>query len=171
MTWAFRRFVASLVSWQFMVLPVLAGASMAVMGAGAAPVGQEPGARGLQEQQLMRQQQQDALRLRMQQQNRSLQSPPSGAQQRQTRERMQIEQRQRQEQLHYRQETRPPTPHAGDDAGVQRAKAQMDSQRAKEEGDQQLRRFDSELQKGVERPGAAKARGEVRPPQPDAPLQ
>jgi len=146
-------------------------AIFAAWSAATAEGAEEPGARGLHEQQLMRQQQQDAVRLRMQQQHRSLQSPPSGAQERQAREQLQIEQRQRQEQLHYRQEIRPPTAHAGDDAGVQRAKAQMQQQRAKEEGEQQLQRFDTELQGGAEDAGSAKARGEVRSPEPAPPLR
>jgi len=160
-----------LASWRFKVLLSLALAGGVVWDASPGRGAEEPGARALYEQQLMRQQQHDALRLRMQQQHRSLQSPPSGAQERQAREQLQLEQRQRQEQLHYRQEIRPPTAHAGDDAGVQRAKAQMERQRAKEEGEQQLRRFDTELQGGAEDAGSAKARGEVRSPEPAPPLQ
>jgi len=159
-------FLAGLVSWQFNILTL---AAVAVLCAEPTRAAEEPGV--LHEQQLMRQQQQDALRLRMQQQHRSLQSPPSGAQERQAREQLQIEQRQRQEQLHYRQEIRPSATHAGDDEGVQRAKAQMQQRRAKEEGEQQLQRFNTELEEGAEDAGAAKARGEVRSPEPAPPLQ
>ena len=150
-------------------ISVLAG--LAALSAVTADGAEDPAGRALHEQQLMRQQQQDTLRLRMQQHNRNLQSPPSGAKERQARERSQIEQRQRQEQLHYRQDIQPPSAHSGDDADVQRAKAQMDRQRAQEESDRQLRRFDFEQQQGTERPGAATSRGEVRPPQPRAPLE
>jgi hypothetical protein len=144
---------------------------IAILFAGAAWGAEEPGARALQEQQLMRQQQQDALQLRLQQQQRSLQSPPPGPRERQERERLQIMQEQKQQELHYRQKIEPPTAHLDDDAGVQGAKAQMQRQRAKEQGEQQLQRFDSELQGGIESKGAKKARGEVQPPEPPAPLQ
>jgi len=119
----------------------------------------------------MRQQQQDALQLRMQQQQRSLQSPPPGPRERQELERLRIMQEQRQQEFHYRQTIEPSTAHPDDDAGVQGAKAGMQRQQVKRQGEQQLQRFDSELQKGIESKSAKKARGEVRPPEVPAPLQ
>ncbi|MDH3287580.1 MAG: hypothetical protein OEP48_07650 [Betaproteobacteria bacterium] len=131
----------------------------------------EPGARALHEQQMMRQQQQDTLQLRMQQQQRSLQSPPAGAREGEALERLQINQQQRQQQLHYRQNIEPPTAHPDDDAGARRTKAELERQRAQRQGERQLQRFDSELQQRVESGRGEKARGEIRPPEPPATLQ
>lgn len=130
----------------------------------------EPGAWARQEHQMMRQQQQETLQLRMQQQ-RSLQSPPAGAREGEELQRLQINQEQRQQQLHYRQDIELPTAHPDDAAGARRAKAELERQRAQRQGEQQLHRFDSELQQRVESERGEKARGEIRPPEPPAALQ
>lgn len=150
----------------FFSLVVLSAAS-----AGLAWGADEPGARALQEHQIMRQQQQETLHLRMQQQQRSLQSPPAGARESEELERLQINQEQRQQQLHYRLDIEPPTAHPDDDAGARRAKAGLERQRAQRQSEQQLHRFDSELQQRVESGREEKARGEIRPPEPPAALQ
>lgn len=115
---------------------------------------EDPGARALQGHQMMRQQQQETLRLHMQQQQRSLQSLPAGTREGEELQRLQINHEQRQQQLHYRQNIEPPTVHPNDDAGAR-----------------QLQRFDSELQQRVESGREEKARGEIRPPEPPATLQ
>jgi len=106
----------------------------------------DPGARALQQHQLQRQQQQDALQLRMQQQQRSVQEPPAGAKQQQALDLLQINQRQQQQELHYRQGMEPTGAQPSDDEGTRGAKAQMELQKAQQQSQQQLRRFESELQ-------------------------
>ena len=106
----------------------------------------DPGARALQQHQLQRQQQQDALQLRMQQQQRSVQEPPAGAKQQQALDPLQINQRQQQQELHYRQGMEPTGAQPSDDEGTRGAKAQMELQKAQQQSQQQLRRFESELQ-------------------------
>ena len=138
--------------------------SLTVLFTGPARGAEEPGAGAVREQQIWLQQQQDELQLRMQQQQRSLQSPRAGSRERQEREQLEIKQRQRQQELHYRQKIEPPVTHPDYDAGVRRAKAEMDRQRAKEEGERQLRRFDSGPKDGMGSGDAGKARGEVPPP-------
>jgi hypothetical protein len=130
-----------------------------------------PAGGSLQQNQIMRQQQQDTLQLQMLQQQRSLQSPPVGARQRQEQEQLEINQRQRQQELQYRQGTEPATVRPDDDAGAQRARAERNRLDAKEEGATQLRRFDYELKRGAESRSTEKARGEVRPPEPPALLK
>jgi hypothetical protein len=120
---------------------------------------------------MMRQQQQETLQLRMQQQQRSLQSPPAGAREGAEFQRLQINQKQRQQQLHYRQNIERPTAHPDDDAGARHAKGELERQRAQRQSEQQLRRFDSELRQRGESGRTEKARGEIRPPEPPATLQ
>lgn len=118
---------------------------------------EDPGARALQQHQLQRQQQQEALQLRMQQHQRGVQSAPADAQQRQALEQLQSEQRQWQEQLHYRQAIEPATAQPSDDEGTRRAKAEMERQQAQQESQRQIRQSDRELQQGVgkwDEPGA-----------------
>ena len=160
-----RNSLAILASWRFNVL-----VSAAILAAPAS--GAEPPAGGApQQNQMMRQQQQEALQLRMLQEQRSLQSPPGGAQQRQERERLEIDQRQRQQERQYRHAIEPPTIRPGEDAGVERARSQRDLLDAREQGEAQLGRFDYELQQRTESKRTEKARGEVQRPEPSAPLQ
>lgn len=127
--------------------------------AAAAWGAEDPAVRALQQHQLQRQQQQDAVQLRMQQQS-GAQSVPADAQQRQAtdllqidqqqrqrraRDRLRIDQRQRQQQLHDRQGIEPGTAQPSDDEAGRRAKAQMELQKAQQSSQQQLRRFESEL--------------------------
>jgi hypothetical protein len=112
----------------------------------------DPGTRALQQHQLQRQQQQDALQLRMQQQQGSVQNPPADARQQQALEQLQIHQQQQQQRLHYRQGIDPVSAQPFEDEDIRRAKAQMDLQKAQQQSQQQLRRFESELQV---QPGAA----------------
>jgi hypothetical protein len=130
-----------------------------------------PAGGALQQNQMMRQQQQEALQLRMLQEQRSLQSPPGGARERQERERLEIDQRQRQQEQQYRQDIEPSTAHPGDEPGVQRAKTQRDLLDAREQGQGQLGRFDYELQQRTESKRTEKARGEIRRPEPPDSLQ
>ncbi len=92
---------------------------------------EDPGARALQQQLLLRQQQQEALQLRMQQQHIAP-SAPADARQRLLLEQLQMEQRQRQAQQHYRQAIEPPTAQPSDDEGTRRAKAEMELQKARQ---------------------------------------
>jgi hypothetical protein len=123
---------------------------------------------------LQRQQQQEALQLRMLQQQRDAQNPPSGAQRQQAtdlqqadqlqrqqraREQLQIDQQQRQQQLQYRQGIEPGSAQPTEDAAGQQNKAQMELRKAQEQSQQQLRRFESELQK---KPAADSARSDKR---------
>jgi len=135
----------------------LAGAALIAAARGA----EDPAVRALQQHQLQRQQQQEALQLRMLQQQRGAQNPPADAQrqpatdlqqvdqqQRQQRamEQLQIDQQQRQQQLQYRQGIEPGSAQPTEDAAGQQNKAQMELRKAQEQGQQQLRRFESELQ-------------------------
>jgi len=135
----------------------LAGALLVAAARGA----EDPAVRALQQHQLQRQQQQEALQLRMQQQQRDAQNQPADArrqqatdlqqvdqQQRQQRamEQLQIDQRQRQQQLHFRQGIEPGSAQPTEDAAGQQNKAQLELRKAQEQSQQQLRRFESELQ-------------------------
>jgi hypothetical protein len=113
---------------------------------------EDPGARALQQHQLQRQQQQEALQLRMQQQQRSVQESPADARQQQALEQLQINQQQQQQELHYRQGIEPTTAQPSEGEGTRGAKAQIELQKAQQQSQQQLRRFESELQV---KPGAA----------------
>ena len=108
---------------------------------------EDPGARAVHQQQIQRQQQQEALQLRMQQQQRAVQHPPQDAAQKQALERLQVDQRQRQQELHYRQSIEPPVVQATDDEGTRRAKEAVERQKAQQQGQELLRRSDSQLQK------------------------
>jgi len=110
------------------------------------------GGRALQQQQLQRQHQQEALQLRMQQQQRSVQDPPADARQQQAFEQLKIDQQRQQQQLHYRQGIEPVSAQPSEGEGTRRGKAQMELQKAQQQSQQQLRRFESELQV---KPGAA----------------
>jgi hypothetical protein len=110
----------------------------AALTAGAASSA-DPAARELQRHQLQREQQQDELQLRMLQQQREAQRPSPAARE------LEIDQRRRQQQLHYQQQIAPPAGQPSDDAGTQRARAQMDEERARQERARELQRFDSEL--------------------------
>jgi len=118
----------------------LSGAAPAALGA------DDPGTQALQQHQLQRQQQQDALQLRMQQQQRGVQDPPADARQQQALEQLQINQQQQQQQLHYRQGVEPVGVQPSEGDGTRQAKAQMELQKAQQQSQQQLRRFESELQ-------------------------
>ena len=110
----------------------------------------DPGARAMQQQVLQRQQQQDALQLRMQQQQRAVQSPPADVREKQAREKLQIEQQQQQQALHYRQGIEPPAAQPADDEGTRRAKAEMGRLKAQQVSQEQMRRSEQEMQR--ERP-------------------
>jgi len=139
----------------------LSGAAAAALGA------DDPGTRALQQHQLQRQQQQDALQLRMQQQQGSVQNPPADARQQQAIRQLEADQQQRQQELHYRQGIEPSTAQPSDDAGTQRAKAQLEQDRANEQGQRQLLRYESEAQQRAEQARRQKSRGEIGPAQPD----
>lgn len=134
--------------------------------AATAPAADDAGAQALQKHQLERQQQQEALQLRMQQQQRALQSPPADARQQQSARQLEVEQQQRQQELHYRQGIAPPGAHPTDDEGTRRAKAQMELQEAGRQGQQQLRRFDYESQQQGRQKRKVESRGEVTPAAP-----
>jgi hypothetical protein len=136
-------------------------------GAAAALGADDPGTRALQQNQLQRQQQQDALQLRMQQQQGSVQYPPADARQQQAIRQLEADQQQRQQELHYRQGIEPSTAQPSDDAGTRRAKAQLEQDRANEQGQRQLLRYDSEAQQRAEQVRRQKSRGEIGPSQPD----
>ena len=157
--------LASLASWRFSVLGLAAILAVPARGAEA------PAGGSLQQNQMMRQQQQDTLQLRMLQQQRSLQSPTGSTRERQELERLEINQKQRQQDLQYRQSIEPPAAHAGDDAGVQRAKDELDRRNAEGQGKAQLQRFDYELRQRTESRRTEDARGEIRSPEPPAPLE
>jgi len=131
----------------------------------------EPGGGSLQQNQLMRQHQQDALQLRMLQQQRSLQAPPNSVRERQELERRELNQEQRQRELQYRQTIKPSTVHPDDNPDIRRAKRERDLREAKRSSATELRRFDVELKQGTESRRTEKARGEVRSPQLPDPLQ
>jgi len=109
-------------------------------------------ARALEQNQLLRQQQQDQLQLRMLQQQRSTQSPPADARQRQAIEQLELDQSLRQQQLQTQQQRavqiRPEIP--GDDAGTRESKAQLEQVRARQESRRQLEQFDRELQSAAQ---------------------
>jgi RecB family endonuclease NucS len=54
---------------------------------------------------------------------------------------------------------------------VQRAKDELDRRKAEEQGKAQLQRFDHELKQRTESRRTEDARGEIRSPEPPAPLQ
>ena len=137
----------------------LSGMAPAVLGA------DDPGARALQQHQLQRQQQQDALQLRMQQHQRRLHNPPADARQQQALGQMEADQQQRQQELQYRQGIEPATAQPSDDAGTRHAKAQLEEERAREQSQRQLLRFESEAQRRVEQARREKSRGEIIPAQ------
>ena len=137
----------------------LSGMAPAVLGA------DDPGARALQQLQLQRQQQQDALQLRMQQHQRRLHNPPADARQQQALGQMEADQQQRQQELHYRQGIEPATAQPSDDAGTRHAKAQLEEERAREQSQRQLLRFESEAKLRVEQARREKSRGEIIPAQ------
>jgi len=110
----------------------------------------DPGTRAVQQQLLQRQQQQDALQLRMQQQQRAVLSPLADAREKQAREKLQIEQQQQQQALHYRQGIEPPAAQPADDEGTRRAKAEMGRLKAQQQSQEQARRSEREMQQ--ERP-------------------
>ncbi|HEX9685649.1 MAG TPA: hypothetical protein VGA25_07345 [Burkholderiales bacterium] len=135
----------------------LAGAVLVAAARGA----EDPAVRAMQQHQLQRQQQQEALQLRMLQQQRGAQNPPGDAQrqqatdlqqvdqqqrQRRAMEQLQIDQQQRQQQLHDRQGIEPGSVQPTEDAAGQENKAQMELRKAREQSQQQLRRFESESQ-------------------------
>jgi len=133
--------------------------------AGPAAGADDPGERALQQHQLQRQQQHDALQLRMQQQQRATQSPRADARQQQAEKQLEIDQQQRQQQLHDRQGIEPSTAQPSDDEGTRRAKAQMEVQEAGQQGQRQLRRFDHESQQQTEQRRKVESRGEGTPVQ------
>lgn len=121
----------------------LAMVSGLVFAAGAGGA-EDPGSRALQQHQIQRQQQQDALQLRMRQQQRALQSPPQDAGQKQAAEQLQLDQRQRQQELHYRQSIEPATAQPSDDAGTRRANEAMEREKARRESEELQRRSGAE---------------------------
>ena len=121
---------------------VVGGALLVIPAWGA----EDPGARALQQHQLQRQQQLDALQLRMQQQQSSVQAAPVDARQKQAVEQLQINQRQEQQQLHYRQGIEPAAAQPSDDVATRGARQQVELDKARQQGQQQLRRFESQLQ-------------------------
>ena len=133
---------------------------------GVAAGADDPVARALQQHQLQRQQQQDSLQLRMNQQQRALQTPPADARQQQTLRQLEIEQQQRQQELQYRQGIAPSTAQPTDDAGTQRGKAQMELQKAQQESGRQLQRFEREAEQEAQRRRRVEGRGEIIPPEP-----
>ncbi len=111
--------------------------------AGAAWGAEDAGARAVQQQLLQRQQQQEALQLRLQQQQRAVQSSGQDAQHKQALDQLQAGQRQRQQELHYRQDIEPATTQSSDDDGTRRAKEEMDRERARQQGQELLRRSET----------------------------
>jgi hypothetical protein len=109
---------------------------------------EDAASRALQQNQLLRQQQQDQLQLRMQQYQRNGQNPPADARQRQALEQLELNQQLQQQLLHLQQQrerqVRPELP--SDDEGTRRAKAQIEERRARQESRRQLDQFDRELQ-------------------------
>jgi len=112
---------------------------------------EEPGVRELQRGQQMRQQQQDELQLRMQQYQRSSQTPSADVRQQQSIRQLEIDQRQRQQELHYRQNMNVPPPSPLDDEATRRARSQIEEQRAGQESRRQLQRFDWEMEQALKR--------------------
>jgi len=120
--------------------------AVTLSGAAAALGADDPGIRALQQNQLQRQQQQDALQLRMQQQQGSVQNLPVNARQQQAIRQLETDQQLRQQELHYRQGIEPVSAQPSEGEDTRRAKAQMDLQKAQQQSQQQLRRFESELE-------------------------
>ncbi|HSF20595.1 MAG TPA: hypothetical protein VLA81_01030, partial [Burkholderiales bacterium] len=89
------------------------------------------------------------------QQATDLQQADQLQRQQRAREQLQIDQQQRQQQLHFRQGVEPSSAQPTEDAAGQQNKAQMELRKAQESSQQQLRRFESELQV---KPGADPAR-------------
>src|SRR3977135_1745475 len=106
----------------------------------APPWAADEALKALQYNQLLRDQQQDRLQLRMQQYQTGVRADPR---QRPALEQLEINQalRQQQLQLHQQRElqARPEAP--SDDEGVRRAKAQIEEQRARHESRLQLQQF------------------------------
>ena len=148
----------SLAAWWLVAL--LGGTAEVALGA------DDPGARAVQRLQLQRQQQQDALQLRMEQQQRSAREPSAAAPQ-QARRQLEVDQQQRQQELHFQQGVEPATVQPSDDPGTRRAKAQLEAERAREQGQRQLLRFESEAQSRLEQARSEKPRGEIVPAQPE----
>jgi len=119
---------------------------------GMAIAADDPAARALQQNQLLRQQQQDQLQLRMLQYQHSVQNPPADARQGQALEQLELDQAQRQQQLQMQQQralqTRPELP--SEDAATRAAKTQIDQVRARQESQRQLQQFDWELQNAAQ---------------------
>jgi hypothetical protein len=107
---------------------------------------EDPAVRALQQHQLQRQQQQDALQLRMLQQQRSARERLAEPRRQQALEQLQIDQQQRQQQLHYRQAVETGGARPDEDEAASRARAQMELRKAGRQSREQLRRFESELQ-------------------------
>ena len=98
----------------------------------------------------------------MQQQQRGVQSGPTGARQ-PTAGQAEIEQQQRQQELHYRQGIAPPSAHPSDDPGTRRAKAQGELDEARRQSEEQLRGFDAESRRQAEKRRKEPSRGEITP--------
>lgn len=111
--------------------------------AGAVPAAEDPGFRAQQQQQLERRQQEDALQLRMRQEQRATQHPPADLRERQALDASQARQRTQQRELHYRQSIERASTHPDDDEGTRRAKAELERRRAQLESEQQLQRMES----------------------------
>lgn len=130
-----------------------------------------PDGGALQRNQLMRQQQQDVLKLKMLQQQRAIQSAPGGDRERQDLERLQIKQQQRQQDLQYRQQVEPSFTPPDRESGVSSVVVERGPGKAREQGAAQLQRFDSELKQHTESLHKEKTRGEVTAPGAPATLQ
>lgn len=164
-TYAHRGFFSSSVARAASVVRLAVAVGCASFAASAAGA-DDPGARALQQHQLQRQQQQDALQLRMQQQQRATQSAPADSRQQQQARQLEIDQQQRQQELHYRQGIEPPTAQPSDDDGTRRAKTNIELQQARQQGQRELRRLDTETQQHAEGRRTVESRGEITPPQP-----
>jgi hypothetical protein len=93
----------------------------AVLGLPSASMAADPGARALEQERLQRQQQQEALQLRMQQDN-VIRSAPADARQKRAIEESDIRRRQRQDAVHSRQSAESPAVQPSDDEGTRQAK-------------------------------------------------
>lgn len=106
---------------------------------------EDPGTRGLQQHHLQRGQQEDALQLRMRQQQRATQAAPAaGAREKQALEQLHARQREQQQSRQYRQGIEPTPAAPADDAGARRAKAELERMTAQQESQRQLQRAESE---------------------------
>ena len=139
---AVKPFTVTSRGWGRGIRVAMGGVALAV--AQLAWGAEDPGARALQQHQLQRQQQDDALQLRMQQQQRAVQSPPAGARQKQVLEKLQTDRQQQQQALHYRQSIAPPVAQPTDDEGTRGAKAEMERLRAQQQSQQQARQLERE---------------------------